>query len=223
MHVVGNVVEVVDRFISLESIRLDSNGLLGPPSYLGTIQGLPQNDVAIIISAQMFRLTNTGKKIAPTATDTEETEGTLAHDLKNMFVAHENYADLKLESKDNMTLDAHKFILASRSPYMRKCIDDAMKTENFNGTIKMNMNGKPLVTILHWMYTAELHENASNVMEEVVDAAVLFELTQLMKLLDRKVITICNKDNMFRLYQVAQKNGMPNAMDDISAYIRANL
>lgn len=69
------------------------------------------------------------------------------------------------------------------------------------------------------MYTRELHENAGRVMEEVVDAAIKFELTNLLKVLDKKLITISNKENMFRLYQVAQKNAMPTAMEDISSYI----
>lgn len=144
----------------------------------------------------------------------------MIHDLKNMFVEHENYADLKLESLDHMTLDAHKFILSARSRYLRKYIEDAMKAETFNGTIKINVNGKPLVVILRWMYTGEMHENSWNVMEEVVDAAILFELTQLIKVFDRKLISITTKENMFRLYQVAQKNGMAHAMDEISVYIR---
>lgn len=95
-----------------------------------------------------------------------------------------------------------------------------MKIENFNGKIKIKINGKPLTVILHWIYTGELHENSGNVMEEVVDAAISFELTQLMKILDKKLVTICNEENMFRLYQVAKKNGMPQAMDDITVFIR---
>ncbi len=83
-----------------------------------------------------------------------------------------------------------------------------------------DVNGKPLMTILHWMYTGELHENARKVMEEVVEASIKFELTHLLKVLDKKKVNICNKENMIRLYQVSQKNAMPTAMDDISAFIR---
>lgn len=207
---------------------MDSVGEFGAPSASNHRnvygQTVNLNDVTITINAQSFRWTENDRKnaypLVPAVEVSGEAEESLIHDLKNMFVDHDNYADLKLESKDYMTLDAHKFILAARSRHLRKCIDDAVKVANFNGTMKMNVNGKPLVVILHWMYTGELHENSGNVMEEVVDAAILFGLTHLMKLLDNKLITICNKENMFRLYQVAQKNGMPSAMDDISDYIR---
>lgn len=231
----GKVVEVIDPFLRFESRSVDQYGQLGDPSYHGLpAAGYLVINLKITIKAELFHLLESGNTVASVETGNAvasvetavgesllaEAEESLISDLKNMFVAYENYTDLKLESSDHMTLDAHKFILAARSQYLRKCIEDAVKTENFNGTMKININGKPLVVILHWMYTGELHENAGNVMEEVVAAAILFELTHLMKILDRKLVTICNKENMFRLYQVAQKNGMPNAMDQISVYIR---
>ncbi len=198
--------------------------MLGVPKS-GLLEGSNVTDVRIDMKAQLYRVTENGKKIVRNSRVEEtllasEAEDSFIHNLKNLFIAHENYADLKLESKDHMTLDAHKFIVAARSRVLQKCIDDAMKMENFNGTMRLDVNGKPLVVILHWMYTGELHENSGNVMEEVVDAAIQFELTHLMKLLDGELIDICNKENMFRLYQVAQKNGMPNAMDKIALYIR---
>ncbi|KAJ6645666.1 hypothetical protein Bhyg_00873 [Pseudolycoriella hygida] len=216
------VAEVIEHFIYNEGITLNTSGMEQHPHE--EIKG----GIKISVTAQMYDLTDTGNNACSAVSDVKKTlsseaEDSMANDIRNMCDVHDNYADLKLESKDHMTLDVHKFMLAARSRYLRKCIDDAIKAETFNGTIKMNINGKPLVAILHWIYSGELHENASNVMEEVVDAAILFELTGLMKLLDNKVITICNKANMFRLYQVAQKNGMPNAMDDISAFIRKNL
>lgn len=201
---------------------MNQHGELGAPT-VGSKRINTPSTGTITIEAQLFHSTQNDKivdALNPVVEESAEAEESLIYDLKSMFVADENYADIKLESKDHMTLDAHKFILAARSQYLRKCIEDAIKVENFNGTMKMNINGKPLVVILHWMYTGELHENSGNVMEEVVDAAILFELTHLMKLLDKKFISICSKENMFRLYQVAQKNGMPNALDDITVYIR---
>lgn len=215
--------EIVDRFIHLESCGMDQDGQLCAPQHNGLTHGQTVTDVKIEITAELYRSTENGKaeaSVDANAKEIAEAEESLSHDLKNMFVSPDIYPDLKLESKDHMTLDSHKFILAARSRYLQKCIDDAMKMENFSGTMKMDVNGKPLAVILHWMYTGGLPEKFENLMEEVVDAAILFELTHLMKLLDRKLITICSKENMFRLYQVAQKNGMPNAMDDISVYIR---
>lgn len=97
-----------------------------------------------------------GKPVAFVDTGVEtvcvaEAEESFTNDVRNMFLAHDNYGDLKLESKDHMTLNAHKFILAARSRYLQKCIEDAMKIENFNGTMKVNINGEPLVVTLHWI------------------------------------------------------------------------
>lgn len=222
----GKTVEVIDHFIYYELRYVNNDGTSRLQlSQSGGYFAYSVNEMNISVDAQMFHFSDTDNNVA---SDIEknllaEAEDSLINDLKNMLIEYENYADIKLESKDHMTLDAHKFILAARSRYLRKYIDDAMKADNFNGTVKMNVNGKPLVAILHWMYTGELHENAGSVMDEIVDCAVLFELTHMMKLLDTKVITICNNENMFRLYQAAQKNGMPNATDDIAAYIRQHL
>ncbi len=39
-------------------------------------------------------------------------QGTLVSNLKNMFSSENNFSDLKLKSKDNMIINAHKLILA---------------------------------------------------------------------------------------------------------------
>lgn len=50
-----------------------------------------------------------------------------------MYGAEENFSDLKLETKDNMTLSAHRFILAARSPVFRKMIEkEQTKRDNNN-------------------------------------------------------------------------------------------
>ncbi len=152
--------------------------------------------------------------------NTSEADVSMMDHLKRMYAAENNYSDLRLETKDNMSLRAHKFQLAARSPYFRRTIDEAAERE-FYGTLKVpEVNGKPLTIILHWVYTGELHENAGKFLEELVDASIKFELTGLLKLLDKKLITICNVDNMFRLHQVAKNNAMPTAIQNIAAFIK---
>lgn len=139
------VFEVIELFLHLESSYLDQSGQLTATIDYGFTLGRLTTDIKITIKAELFRLIENGKTVAPVQTggsSLAEAEESLIQDLKNMFVEHENYADLKLESMDNMTLDAHKFILMARSRYLRKCIEDAMKIENFNGKIKIKINGK---------------------------------------------------------------------------------
>ncbi len=147
---------------------------------------------------------------------------TLLSELKTMCTAvDDNYPDLKLETKDNSTLSAHKFIVAARSVVLRKLIDGHVKKSIYDGTIKIaDINEKPLVIILHWMHTSELHGNADLVMEQLVKASMEYQLTDLLKMLDEQLIKICNPDNMFQLHQVAKKYAMPTAIRETAAYIR---
>lgn len=57
-------------------------------------------------------------------------------------------------------------------------------------------------------------------MMEIVEVANHFLLTGMMKILDKKLISICTQENMFHLYQVAEKNALPTAKAHLSKYIK---
>lgn len=77
-----------------------------------------------------------------------EAESSSIEQLKSMYTAEDNFSDLNLETMDHMTLSAHKFLLAARSPYF--LLEDAVKETDFDGTIRMqDVNGKPLMTHDH--------------------------------------------------------------------------
>ncbi|CAL8071338.1 unnamed protein product [Orchesella dallaii] len=146
----------------------------------------------------------------------------LAQDLKDMFHhSHEIFSDLKLETKDGVETSTHMFIVAARSPVLKEIIEKESAKESFNGTIKiLDFNAKPIIAILHWMYSGRLSDQAGNVIEEVVVAAKKYQLTALMKQLDKEMITICNTGNMFQLFETARKNHLPIALLQISAFIK---
>lgn len=142
-------------------------------------------------------------------------------DFKKMYINDDNLADLKLETKDGMLLSAHKFVLAARSPVLRAMIMEEVKKEGFTGTLKMSrINAKPMMTILHWIYTGEIREEVGLCMDEVVEAVLSFELGDMFKMLDKEMITVCNPENMMSLFQVAKRNGMPTAMVKLSSFVK---
>lgn len=207
-------VEVINKFLLTEGHKKEL---------------ITNNDVTITICVTLYSLIETDKMmIASGGVGDEErlpsdAVKSLIGDLTNMFLAADDFTDIKLKTKDNSILCANKFVLLARSEYFRKCIEDATKKENFNGTLKVDINAEPLTATLHWIYTGELNENADKVINEVVDAAKILELNQLIKMLDRTLVTYCNKDNMFHMLLLAQKNGMANAVNDIRYWINKNV
>lgn len=185
----------------------------------GSIYG---NEIVVEFEVKLFLAENKQDNVQHGSNPSigAKAEASLSQDLKKMFADAHSFADIEVETTDHRILNAHKCILAARSTFFRKRIEEAVGKSDFNGIIRINISSKPLVAILHWLYTEELHPDADAVMEEIVDAAIMFDLPQLVKVLDRKLIDICTVQNMLRLCQVAQKNKMPHATEDISRYIR---
>lgn len=155
----------------------------------------------------------------------------LVRDLKSMFLSEldceDNFTDLSLEFDDGVILSGHKFIFAARSPHLRTLIESSAKQNDFNGTVKLSgVKSKAMLVIRHWLYCDELPEDDNddrslmNVLEEVVNGAIKLELPDLVKVLDKKLIKVCNRGNMLQLYQLAKQNGMVNATEDISKFIK---
>lgn len=110
----------------------------------------------------------------------------LTQNLGVMFNSEENMADLTLEMKDGLLLSAHKFILCARSPVLKILILQEMKKKEFAGVIQIsNVNSKPMLAILHWMYTDELTDKGSNFDGEIAEAAKYFGLQNLVECLKR--------------------------------------
>ncbi|ODM87363.1 Rabankyrin-5 [Orchesella cincta] len=148
----------------------------------------------------------------------------LAENLKKMYVDQDNFSDLKLETKDGMVTSAHKFILAARSPVLKALILEETSKDSFSGTIKIpDFNAKSILAILHWIYTGELSDRTGFLIDEVVIAAKKYQLTEMLTLLDKEMIKICNTGNMFQLFDAAKQNGLTNAMKQVSEFIKENI
>lgn len=185
----GKSTVVIDEFIHLKSLKRDQN--TGSKYYqgqiavngVGVLKSATQQDLNVYIHVTVFSVSGNDNCSGDNQNLIGQEEGTEAEvsmmdHLKRMYVAGNNFSDLKLESKDNMMLSAHKFQLAARSPYFRRVIEEAVNRDEFDGILKIEeVNGKPLMMILHWVYTGELEGNAGRFMEELVDAAIKFELT----------------------------------------------
>lgn len=95
-----------------------------------------------------------------------------------LFTPDDPFMDIQLEASDGEVCSGHKLILAARSPYLRHLITADLRSETFNGTIKLEgVTGRPLKAILTWIYTGKLlEEQVWDCIEELVQAAKLFQL-----------------------------------------------
>ncbi|ODM91823.1 TD and POZ domain-containing protein 1 [Orchesella cincta] len=133
------------------------------------------------------------------------------------------FPDLELESKNGIRLKTHKFIVAARSPPLKTRLEELEKeTGNEKvAVLKMpELNSQPLRAILHWMYKGELSPLGGLGMADVIKGARTLQLTPLLRICDKKLISLCNRANMFELYQVAKDNAFPNATKDIAQFIK---
>ncbi len=104
---------------------------------------------------------------------------------------------------------------------MRNLLEEKCSTRGFDGTLGIDdVNAKPLIAILHWMYCEELSKDTGRFMEEVILASEIFQLKELLETLDKKMILFCELGNMLELFRVAQKQSMKTAMKDISAFVK---
>ncbi|ODM93125.1 Protein maternal effect lethal 26 [Orchesella cincta] len=161
-----------------------------------------------------------GVKAIQAGSSENEGDGGLAQDLRKMLADPNNFSDVVLETKDGMAISAHKFILAARSIVMKQLLQE----ESFGGTISMDFDVNPIRILLQWMYTGKLTSEATGpVIEEVVLAAEKYELVEMLKQLDKEMISACNIGNMFKLLEIAKKNGMSGATEQITAYIKGSI
>ncbi|CAL8148562.1 unnamed protein product [Orchesella dallaii] len=147
----------------------------------------------------------------------------ISQDFMSMLKEEDNYSDIKLETEDGIVTDAHKFVLAARSPVLRAQIEKKMRMNDFNGVITVNMDAKTLEHVLKWMYSGELHENSETNLENVLRAAVAYELTELLVILDKKLVQICTVENMLHLMQTANMYELSQASKDIAEFIKTNV
>jgi len=145
------------------------------------------------------------------------------HAFEWMYNQEESYPDLKLESKDGMIINAHKFVLAARSSQFRSLIEGQTKQNDFRGILKVpDLYAKPLMVILKWIYTGKLVMEGfeQGVLKEVIFNSAKYGLPQLLRLCEDEMIKICNAENMLDLIKIAKFYGMPLATKSISAFIR---
>ncbi|ODM89678.1 Protein maternal effect lethal 26 [Orchesella cincta] len=133
-----------------------------------------------------------------------EGDGGLAQDLRKMLADPNNFSDVVLETKDGMDISAHKFILAARSPVMKQLIQE----ESFGGTIPIDFDVNPIQIILQWMYTGKLTSEATGpVIEEVVLVAEKYELVEMLKQLDKEMISACNMETCSNCSRLPKRMG----------------
>ncbi|CAL8097880.1 unnamed protein product [Orchesella dallaii] len=147
----------------------------------------------------------------------------IARDFMLMLRNEENYSDIKLETKERFIVNAHKFILAARSPVFRAQIEKRMKMNDYNGVISVDMDIKTLEVVVTWMYSGEFHENPEIKLEDVLRAAVVYELKELLDILDKKMIQICTVENMLHLMQTAKTFKLSEASKNIAEFIKTNV
>ncbi|CAL8112431.1 unnamed protein product [Orchesella dallaii] len=145
----------------------------------------------------------------------------MSRDFILMLIDEDNYSDIKLETEDGKVVNAHKFVLAARSPVLRAQIEKNVKTNTFNGVIMLDMESKTLEHILKWIYSGEF--DAETGLDSILHAAAAYELTDLMIILDKKLIQSCTVENMFQLMMTAKRLNLSVAMKQIAQFIKENV
>lgn len=80
-------------------------------------------------------------------------------------------------------------------------------------------DGQTLLSIVHWMYTDELHQDCVDVIPFIARCAAKFQFKGLLELLDEKMIDFCKVENMYSLFEVAREYKMKKGFVDVSTFI----
>lgn len=113
----------------------------------------------------------------------------LVKDLKKIYAKGEDNAltDVLLKSGDGVTLNAHKVILAARSPFFKRLFQwNPTRYSNTSPVRLDDVNGKAMVAVVYWMYTGELQKDVGSSMELVIEVVKKFEMVTLFKILEDK-------------------------------------
>ncbi|CAL8112429.1 unnamed protein product [Orchesella dallaii] len=204
---------VIEKFIPISSTPVGANAEFHSKTFYKKPESLKFG-----ITAQLLSVTLLEKA----AIDIKPNHS-ISRDFMLMLKDEDNYADIKLETEDGIVIDAHKFVLAARSPVLRAQIEKNVKMNTFNGVIMVDMESKTLEHILKWMYSGEFDEIVEAKLDSILHAAVAYELTDLLITLDKKLIQICTVENMLQLMMTAKRLKLPVAMKQIAQFIKENV
>lgn len=145
----------------------------------------------------------------------------LSSDLHTFYNGQKNYSDIRFQSNDGVVFNVHKFVVAARSEKFEKIICEETCKPGYGGVVRFaNLDGATLKAVLYWMYTGEVKSESCEDIEAMLNCALRFELKGLLEIVETQIKQRCTKENMFQLYEIAKANGLDDAKEDISAFLK---
>lgn len=107
----------------------------------------------------------------------------LDSDLSKIFLDPE-FSDLTITDRDGISYPVHKAILAIRSPYWKKQLRLSKESRY---QLDSNIDGELFKIILFYIYTDCLISVESNIIEQLIDVATMFEMEECNQILKQRL------------------------------------
>jgi speckle-type POZ protein len=127
----------------------------------------------------------------------------LGSDISKMF-DDENLADFKLKTNDNEVLNAHKFILAARSPVFYGMMTQEMKEAKEGIADVPDFDSKIMREVLRFIYCNEV-EDLNEVAGDLIVAADKYQIDKLVEICIQNIIESLSTENVLQYLVLSQR------------------
>lgn len=114
------------------------------------------------------------------------------------------FTDIELKANDGKVLEAHKVILATRSPLLfEMLLKDMQETQNDVANVK-NFNSKIMTEVLRFIYCGNV-KNLDGVARDLIHAAELYQMKELKKICIESIESTLSAENVLKTLVIANR------------------
>lgn len=114
------------------------------------------------------------------------------------------FTDIELKANDGKVLEAHKVILATRSPLLfEMLLKDMQETQNDVANVK-NFNSKIMTEVLLFIYCGNV-KNLDGVARDLIHAAELYQMKELKKICIESIESTLSAENVLKTLVIANR------------------
>lgn len=137
----------------------------------------------------------------------------ILHDIGSLHL-DENLSDFKF-TVDGAEFPIHKNILAARSPVFCKMFTGDFTEKNGSEREILDVSKEVFAELIRFMYTGEIEDLEGNV-NELLCIADRYEVLDLQKMCELKLMSKLNDDNAEDVFQLAHSHNCNNEMKKVS-------